>query len=98
MNYTAKFNRSERIDFKLSMDVRLNWWEGSFYVLFVNQMNNLQSPGWDKKLPKFLWQEFLDYEQRVFWSFEEAEWYREQLEDKLRNMFYKGIKGFFSGW
>lgn len=70
------------------MDVRLDWWN-SFYVIFLNQINNLNQPDWHRKLPKFLWQDYLDYEQRVFWSFEEVEFYREQLDDKLRNMFWK---------
>lgn len=74
------------------MDVRLDWWQGSFYVLFLNQLNNLINPNFNKKLPQFLWNDFLEYEREVFWSFEKATFYQEQLDDKLRNMFWKVCK------
>ena len=91
--YKPKFEMPNNITYKLSMSARLSWFNGPFFILFLNQMNNLISTKIERKFPGFLFKDFVEYEEKVFWSLEEVEFYKPQLEDKLRTMFVDGLKG-----
>jgi len=93
-NYTSKHTRPEQVTHNLRMKVRLDWEaEELFNSLFFNQMLNLISIDLDRKLPGYALNEFIDYQQKVFRSYEKIAFYQPILEEKFRDILMRGLKG-----
>lgn len=97
-DYRSKFKRPTNVTHELTMKVRIDWEaDGKYEIfnsLFANQIYNLLSPGLRFKFPEFALPEFTKYEQNVFESYENIDFYKRIQEDKLRRIFMNGLKEF----
>ena len=93
-DYTAKFEKPGQVTHSLSMKVRLDWSNETFFSLFANQILNLLNPKLERRLPDFAIREFINYEQDVFRSYANYAFYQPILEDKLRTVLHDGLAGF----